>query len=78
MEIDENQERMGAKIGLLERLLILIFLIVNQYAAIGLVLTAKSIARYQKISDHQEFVDYYLCGTLFSVISVVVLFLVIW
>lgn len=73
-----RQQRMGARIGVLERFLILIFLIVNQYAAIGLVLTAKSIARYKKISTDKKFGEYYLCGTLFSVLAVVVSYLVIW
>ena len=64
----------GAFIGTLERLLIVVFLSVGQYAAIGLVLTAKSIARYQKIVEDKEFAEYYLLGTLLSVFLVIVLF----
>ena len=33
---------------------------------IGLVLTAKSIARYDRISKDKDFAEYYLLGTLLS------------
>lgn len=35
-------------------------------SAVGLVLTAKSIARYDKIAKEQDFAEYYLLGTLLS------------
>ncbi|WP_146088548.1 DUF3307 domain-containing protein [Lacrimispora xylanisolvens] len=38
----------------------------GQYSAAGLVLTAKSIARYDRISKDQDFAEYYLLGTLMS------------
>ncbi|MCD0062157.1 DUF3307 domain-containing protein, partial [Streptococcus agalactiae] len=56
----------------LERLIMAILLISGQYAAIGLVFTAKSIARYDKISKSQVFAEYYLIGSLFSIISVLI------
>ena len=40
----------------------------QQYSAVGLVLTAKSIARYDRISKDQSFAEYYLLGTLLSTI----------
>lgn len=40
----------GATIGLLERVVMSICIIFNQFASIGLVFTAKSIARYNKIN----------------------------
>ena len=46
----------------------LIFLSLGQYSALGLVLTAKSIARYDKITKDPDFAEYYLLGTLMSVI----------
>ena len=49
----------------------LIFLALNQYAALGLVLTAKSIARYDKIAKDEQFAEYYLLGTLLSTLCVV-------
>lgn len=67
----------GALIGQLERLIMVIFLLMGQYAAIGLVFTAKSIARYDRISKDQGFAEYYLIGSLFSMISVLVLYALI-
>ncbi|MGC4386720.1 DUF3307 domain-containing protein, partial [Streptococcus suis] len=64
----------GALIGQLERLIMGIFLLLGQYTAIGLVFTAKSIARYDKISKSQAFAEYYLIGSLFSIISVLVMY----
>lgn len=49
----------------------LIFITISQYSAIGLVLTAKSIARYDKISHEQDFAEYYLLGTLLSTICAI-------
>lgn len=43
----------------------------GQLKRMGLVLTAKSIARYDKISKDQTFAEYYLLGTLLSTASVV-------
>ncbi|RBP66786.1 uncharacterized protein DUF3307 [Alkalibaculum bacchi] len=53
-----DEIRAGAFIGFLERFIILILLAISQYSAIGLVLTAKSIARYDKIAKDQVFVEY--------------------
>lgn len=61
----------GRKIGSIERLIMLTFIAMNQYAAMGLVLTAKSIARYDKITKDERFAEYYLLGTLLSTASVV-------
>ena len=60
----------GSMIGILERLIMGLSLIFGQFTAIGLVFTAKSIARYNKISESQSFAEYYLIGSLFSMISV--------
>lgn len=60
----------GATIGLLERIIIAVCLFFNQFASIGLVFTAKSIARYDKISKDPAFAEYYLIGSLFSILSV--------
>lgn len=73
----EDTKKVGKLIGNMERLLVCVFLSLNQYTAIGLVFTAKSITRYNKISDKQEFAEYYLLGTLFSILVTVVLFVAI-
>lgn len=56
----------GRVIGTVERIIMLILIYMNQYSAIGLVLTAKSIARYDRISKDEKFAEYYLLGTLIS------------
>lgn len=68
----------GALIGILERCIILLLLSVGQYSSIGFVLTAKSIARYNKIADDPKFSEYYLLGTLLSVMLVIIAYLLIF
>lgn len=68
----------GALIGMLERCIILLLLSAGQYSAIGFVLTAKSIARYNKIADDPTFSEYYLLGTLLSAMLVIVTYLLIF
>ena len=63
--------RAGRMIGTIERLIMLIFIALDQYSAMGLVLTAKSIARYDKIAKEPRFAEYYLLGTLLSTVCVV-------
>ena len=75
---EETNRKAGATIGFLERLIILVLFGIGQYAASGLILTAKSIVRYSKIAKDKEFGEYYLLGTLFSVLSAIALFLLIW
>lgn len=64
----EAAPRAGALIGGLERLLAVILLHLGQYAALGLVLTAKSIARYDGITKNPAFAEYFLIGTLYSLL----------
>lgn len=59
----------GAVIGFLERLLIGICLSVGQYGAIAIVLAAKTIARHKQLED-KPFAEYYLIGTLYSIVFV--------
>ena len=67
-----NALKAGGFIGTLERIIMLIFLYLNQYSAIGLVLTAKSIARYEKIAKEKDFAEYYLLGTLLSTLVAII------
>ena len=62
----------GAIIGFLERGLVLTFVLLHQYTAIGLVLTAKSIARYKEL-DNRRFAEYFLIGTLSSVLIAILI-----
>lgn len=57
----------GRAIGILERWLILTLLLVGQWGVIGFVLAAKSIARFDQLKE-QTFAEYYLIGTLLSVL----------
>ncbi len=72
LEKDENVIKTGKMIGTLERIIMLFFLSIHQYSSVGLVLTAKSITRFNKIAEDQSFAEYYLAGTLLSTICVLV------
>lgn len=67
-------EGAGALIGNLERLLVAILMYYGQYGAIGLVFTAKSVTRFEKISKEPSFAEYYLIGSLYSMICVLILY----
>jgi hypothetical protein len=58
--------QVGATIGVLERLLIVTFMLAGADAAIGFVIAAKTIARFRLLDD-RDFAEYYLLGTLGSV-----------
>ncbi|MEY8370621.1 DUF3307 domain-containing protein [Aerococcaceae bacterium 50-4] len=68
----------GAMIGNLERILSAIFLSLNALSSIGLIYTAKSIARFKLIEENQGFAEYYLIGTLFSILFVVISYFIIF
>lgn len=57
--------RVGTIIGKLERIITAILVLCGQYGVIGLVLTAKSIARFKQLDD-KAFAERYLVGTLAS------------
>jgi hypothetical protein len=63
--------QIGSTIGILERLLIVTLLMAGAEAAIGLVIAAKTIARFRQLDD-RVFAEYYLLGTLASVTVAIV------
>lgn len=63
--------RSGELIGKLERLVVVLLILFNQFAAIGFVLTAKSLARFKMFED-RDFAERYLIGTLSSFIYAIV------
>ncbi len=69
---DTTEAGAGALIGTLERVLSIIFLAINSIAAIGLIYTAKSIARFKQIEENRRFAEYYLIGTLYSILYALV------
>ena len=63
--------RVGATIGILERILIVVFVLTGSEAAIGFVVAAKTLARFRLLDD-RDFAEYYLLGTLGSVAVAIV------
>ncbi len=57
----------GAVIGTLERIIVCVMFFLGEYASIAIVLTAKSIARYNRLKTEPKFAEYYLIGTLSSI-----------
>jgi hypothetical protein len=58
--------RVGATIGILERILTVTFVMTGTDVAIGFVVAAKTLARFRLLDD-RAFAEYYLLGTLASV-----------
>lgn len=56
---------MGRYIGILERIIILTFILYKAVTGIAFVLMAKSLTRYQELNN-KSFAEYYLVGTLWS------------
>ncbi|MDX2427740.1 MAG: DUF3307 domain-containing protein [Xanthomonadales bacterium] len=58
----------GTLIGYLERVLILTFILIDQFGAIGFLLAAKSIMRFGSASgsNHRKLTEYVIVGTLSS------------
>ena len=64
-ETDEREYHAGRIIGILERIIIYVLVLKQQYTAIGFVLAAKSFARFREMDD-RETAEYILIGTLLS------------
>lgn len=67
---DSGLEGSGHLIGILERLLGLVLVLLGEWAALAVVLAAKSIARFEELRD-RPFAEYYLVGTLASLLVAV-------
>lgn len=61
----ESLEKAGKYIGILERILILIFVLSGRYETIGLLIAAKSILRFNE-SKARKHTEYVLIGTMLS------------
>lgn len=76
--ISEGDRRSGAVIGTLERMLTAVVFLLGSYGTIGVIFAAKTLTRYQRIIGEPEFSEYYLIGTLgsmlLSIFAVVFLF----
>jgi hypothetical protein len=63
----ENLANAGKWIGIIERIIILVFVLYNQFSAIGLLVAAKGIIRFNE-KDRQEIkTEYLVTGTLMSI-----------
>ncbi len=63
---DHGNFHSGSLIGWMERGLILIFVVLAQYEAIGFLIAAKSILRFNETTSENEKSEYVLTGTLLS------------
>ena len=65
LEIDFRD--MGRTIGILERMLLLSFILLGQWQAVGWIFAGKTVARFREL-DNRNFSEYYLIGTLSSLL----------
>jgi hypothetical protein len=65
---DVSLENAGKYIGILERLFVFGFIVLNQWSAIGFLITAKSVFRFSDLSraKDRKLTEYILIGTLIS------------
>ena len=79
IDSQESLKNAGRLIGQLERFLILTFILVGQFTAIGFLLAAKSLLRFgdAKEPDHRKINEYILVGTLASFSATIALGLAI-
>ena len=68
---DDEHVNAGTIIGILERVIVVVLVLMKAAAAIGFVLTAKSIARIKQLENDDNFIERYLVGTLLSVASAI-------
>ncbi|MBB4119107.1 hypothetical protein GGR32_001403 [Mesonia hippocampi] len=65
---EDSLENAGKYIGILERLFVFAFILLNQWSAIGLLIAAKSVFRFGDLSraKDRKLTEYILIGTLIS------------
>jgi len=65
---EDSLESAGKYIGILERLFVFAFILLNQWSAIGLLIAAKSVFRFSDLSraKDRKLTEYILIGTLIS------------
>lgn len=68
-EKEDARFNAGALIGTVERWLILIFVYLGRYEALGLLIAAKSIIRFSESQTNKT--EYVLAGTLMSILIAV-------
>ncbi|WDT84517.1 DUF3307 domain-containing protein [Alteromonas sp. 009811495] len=75
LEAQQTLALAGQRIGYLERTLMLTFVLLNQFAAIGFLIAAKSIFRFGDLTKHQDrkLTEYVLLGTFSSVVITLII-----
>ncbi len=64
-KIDEKEYNAGRVIGMLERILIFLFVLLGEITVIGFIIAAKGFTRFKEL-DKRDFAEYVLIGTLLS------------
>lgn len=72
--VDTGHKNVGLWIGMIERILILTFILQNNYQIIGFLIAAKSIFRhrYNGIKNSQVTIEYILLGTMLSFLIAII------
>ncbi len=65
--IDQVEYNRGRVIGALERILCYFLVLQGAYSALGFLIAAKGMTRFKQL-DNREFAEYFLIGTLLSVL----------
>lgn len=66
---NDSLKNAGKYIGILERLFVFVFIVLDQWGAIGLLIAAKSVLRFNDLSQAKDrkLTEYILIGTLLSI-----------
>ncbi len=78
---NESLRDAGKYIGILERLLVFVFVILGRWEAVGFLITAKSVFRFGDLreSKQRKLTEYVLIGTLISFgIAILIALLFLW
>ncbi len=71
---EDSLTKAGKYIGMIERLLVFLFVVLNQWSAIGFLIAAKSILRFSDLSKAKDrkLTEYIIIGTLLSITMAIV------
>jgi hypothetical protein len=73
MKLNINNKNRSYVFGIIERLAIGFLILFNAFETIGFILAAKALVREKLIKENDEFAQMYYIGTLYSLVSVFVL-----
>ncbi|WP_232790069.1 DUF3307 domain-containing protein [Bacillus sp. SN10] len=69
--IKDSPANAGMWIGVLERTIILILCMINSISSIGFIIAMKALTRFKQFDD-KSFAEYYLIGSMFSIIFAII------